>query len=970
MTSRDDWQTAFALADIALDLSVAERKIWLANIAPEHEHLRPLLHDMLEVGLTDSADHFLETLPRLAGFNDDLLERFAGDAGITIGPYRLIRELGTGGMGSVWLAARADGAIKREVALKLPHTGLHRQLLAERFRRELDILAALDHPNIARLYDAGIANDNLGEGETGQPYMALEYVDGKPIDQYCRDAKLNIRDKIALFLQVLDAVHFAHSRLVNHRDVKPSNILVTADGQVRLLDFGIAKLLAVDDAEPTIAQTEFSSRVFTPDYASPEQITGLPVGTGSDIYSLGVVLYELLCGKAPYKLKRKSRGALEDAIVESAISRPSTHTRTKAAKKGFRYKVDSASAINGDLDAIVLKALQKKTEDRYASVAAFAQDLRNHLENRPVSARAPSPLYQLGKFIERHKLSSALAVSGVLTLVAATTVSVVQAKIASREAKTANEIKDFLIGTFRNTNPVEAKGVDFTAREMLDQSTAQAEIRFKDSPVIQAELFEALSRSYGLLGRELKSRELSEKALANMVTAFGPHDNRVQAAKVALADSASSAFDFATYRRLDRELASFCVEPLVKQPEKSPCWRAEYFRARFEYTSGQLKQSQARFRALISAAQTVKPGPYLWAAEYADVYIMMSDLYRGQLKPANELVVMRARQNLASDKLAGDAIWASDLNTISRLLAANGELIRARDVADTGNNLRKRQYGNAPLWNYSQQRQVGIAEGALGNIVEAEKLFAEAIAGSEKRFGGPNYDSGLTREAWGLMLLNEGRLVDARTHLEQARQVQLAINTTDNCWLARINVALAAINGLTGAKAESTATLDGLIVAADAQEDIFTARRARYWRARLSENPTEIQALLTRMLDAEKGAPPERTAIAVDAHLLLAENTVDKNVQWSHLKKVATEAARVWGVNNRYAERAMQRAINLRPDARAALRDAFERATKEVQQDDLSTLVEAINARTAAVIKKLNSSIGRHSQPQMPEIAR
>jgi eukaryotic-like serine/threonine-protein kinase len=665
-----------------------------------------------------------------------------------------------------------------------------------------------------------------------------------------------------------------------------------------------------------------------------------------------VVLYELLCGKAPYKLKRKSRGALEDAIVESVISRPSTQMRKDSSQKNDKHYIDSAKAINADLDAVVLKSLQKKPEDRYESVAAFAQDLRNHLDNRPVLARAPSPLYQLGKFIGRHKLSSALALGGVLTLVAATTVSVVQAKIASREAKTANEIKDFLIGTFRNTNPVEAKGADFTAREMLDQSTTQAEIRFKDSPVIQAELFAALSRSYGLLGREVKARELSEKALTNMALAFGPHDARVQVAKVDLAESASSAFDFVTYRRLDRELAAFCVEPLVKQPETSPCWLAEYYRARYEYTGGQLKQSQVRFRALIAAAQTVKPGSYLWAAPYADVYIMMSDLYRGQLKSATELVAMRARQNLASDKLAGDPIWASDLNTISRLLAANGELIRARDVADTGNNLRKRQYGNAPLWNYSQQRQVGIAEGALGNIVEAEKLFSEAIAGSEKRFGGPNYDSGLTREAWGLLLLSEGRLLEAKPLLEQARQVQLAINAKKNCWLARIDVAIAAINGLTGAKAESIAALDRLIESADAQEDIFTSRRARYWRARLSDSPAEIQALLTHMLNEEKGAPPERTAIAVDARLLLAENTVDKNAQWLHLEKVATEAARIWGADNRYAERALQRAIHLRPDAKAAFRDALERAVKEVQQDDLGIIVDAINARTALVMKK------------------
>lgn len=955
MTSHSDWKIAFALADSALDLSPAERKIWLAKIAPEHEYLRLLLHDMLEVGVTESANKFLETMPRLAGFNDDSLERFSGVADIVIGPYRLIRELGAGGMGSVWLAVRSDGAIKREVALKLPHTGLHRKLLAERFKRELDILASLDHPNIARLYDAGIANEQDEDTiHRGQPYMALEYVDGKPIDQYCRDTKLNVRDKVALFLQVLDAVHFAHSRLVNHRDIKPSNILVTADGQVRLLDFGIAKLLAVNLGEVEAAQTEFSSRVFTPDYASPEQISGLPVGTGSDIYSLAVVLYQLLCGCAPYKLKRPSRGALEDAIVGSIISRPSTQLRVKRSADQSTRAPDTAEAageINKDLDAIVLKALQKKPEHRYESAAAFAQDLRNHLENRPVSARTPSPIYQLGKFIERHKLASALGLASILSLVVATTVSVTQANIATREAKTANEIKGFLISTFRNTNPVDAKGADFSARQLLDQSTTEAEMRFKDSPAIQAELFETLSRSYGLLGREDKARELSEKALNNLVLAFGASDARVTTAKVQLADSALSAFDFATYRRLDSELAAFCIEPLIKQSEKSPCWQAQYLRARYEYTGGQLKGSQARFRALIAAAQSVKPGPYLWAAEYADVYIVMSDLYRGQTKSAADLAIMRAQENLASNRLATDPIWASDVNTMSRLLAANGELIRARDAANTGFNLRKSQFGNAPLWNYSQQRQLGIAEGALGNIAEAEKLFAEAIAGSEKRFGGPNYDSGLTHEAWGLLLLQEGRALDAKPHLQQARQVQIAISAAENCWLARIDVANAAADGMLGDKTKSRTELDLLIAEADAREDIFTARRARYWRAKFANNPAEIPALLASVLNEEKNAPAERSALLVDARLLLAESTVDKNAQWLHLEKVATDAARIWDANNRYAERALQRAIALRPDGKAVLSDAFERASRLASQDDLGKTVEAINARVTVAKK-------------------
>jgi serine/threonine protein kinase len=960
VTSRDDWQIAFELADTALDLSVSERKIWLANIAPEYTHLRSLLRDMLDAETNQSTSQFLETLPKLAGFDDDSLELFVGDAGVAIGPYRLIRELGAGGMGSVWLAARADGSIKREVALKLPHTGVHRKLLVERFRRELDILAALDHPNIARLYDAGVANDDGdgAEGRAGQPYMALEYVDGKPIDRYCREANLSVRDKIALFLQVLDAVHFAHSRLINHRDIKPSNILVTPEGQVRLLDFGIAKLLAVNDGQPNFAQTEFSSRVFTPDYASPEQIIGLPVGTGSDIYSLGVVLYELLCGRAPYKLKRQSRGALEDAIVESVISRPSTQIRKAASHNNVKEHnadgTNSAKAINADLDAIVLKALQKKPEDRYESVAAFAQDLRNHLDNRPVLARAPSPLYQLRKFIERHKLPSALVVGGVLTLVAATTVSVMQAKIASREAKTANEIKDFLVGTFRNTNPVDARGADFSARELLDQSTAQAETRFKNAPAIQAELFGTLSRSYGLLGREDKARELSEKALNNMVLAFGPRDPRVQVAKVSLADSALSAFDFATYLKLDAELKAICVEPLVKQAVESPCWSATYLRARYDYTAGLFTQSETRLRDIIAAAQIVKPGAYTWAAPYADVYLMLNDLYRGRLDSATSLISAQAKQHLATVQNAADPVWASDLNAISRVLAAKGELMRARDAAETGFTLRKRQFGNAPLWNYSQQRQLGIAEGSLGNVAAAETLFSEAMAGSDKRFGGPNYDSALSREAWGLLLLNEGRFVEAKKLLTEARTTHLAINAVENCWLARVDVAIAATDGLSGAKTDARLALDRLIAAADARQDIFTARRARYWRAKFSEKPDqpdEASTLLVRLLNEENGAPHERSALAIDARLLLAENTIDKNAQWPHLEIVATEAARIWGANNRYAERALQRAMNLRPDAKTALRDAYERATKQRQPDELGLIVDAINARTASISK-------------------
>jgi serine/threonine-protein kinase len=259
-----------------------------------------------------------------------------------VGLYQLVRELGQGGMGAVWLAERADGLVKRAVALKLPHGAWRRAGLAGRMARERDILATLEHPHIARLYDAGLTTAE-------QPFLALEYVEGVPIDQYCAatDSRpaLGLRAKLRLFLQVAQAVAYAHGKLVLHRDLKPANILVTRDGYVRLLDFGIAKLLADGEVKET-RLTQFAGRALTLDYASPEQIRAEALAVTSDVYSLGVVLYELLTGSRPYKLKRDSRGALEDAILEAEPPRPSN-----AAPP------ENGASLRGALDTILLKAL-------------------------------------------------------------------------------------------------------------------------------------------------------------------------------------------------------------------------------------------------------------------------------------------------------------------------------------------------------------------------------------------------------------------------------------------------------------------------------------------------------------------------------------------------------------------------------------------------------------------------------------
>ena len=330
----ESWPSLSKLLDEWLDLPQESRATWLENLGPEHSSLQPLLRQLIANQSTTEAGEFLETLPR---FNQ-AKENCAFAAGALIGRYRLLRELGSGGMGVVWLAERADGEVKRPVALKLPFISLHNQTLAERFVRERDILAQLTHPGIARLYDAGVS-------EQGQPYLAIEYVEGEKINAYCDRRSLSLKARLQLFLQVLRAVQYAHTNLIVHRDLKPANILVTNEGEVRLLDFGIAKLLTEGEANET-ELTRIGGRALTPEFASPEQIAGRTITTASDVYSLGVILYDLLTGERRYKLKVDTRSGLEEAILGADPVRPSqmaddqdkAHARATTPKKLARFE--------------------------------------------------------------------------------------------------------------------------------------------------------------------------------------------------------------------------------------------------------------------------------------------------------------------------------------------------------------------------------------------------------------------------------------------------------------------------------------------------------------------------------------------------------------------------------------------------------------------------------------------------------
>jgi serine/threonine protein kinase/tetratricopeptide (TPR) repeat protein len=403
------------LLDEALPLDEAGRRAWLEALPHEYKELfAPLRHALLP-GIHDppGAQHFAAFLET----QDDIYVPGRApdtglDPGARVGPYELIRLLGAGGMAEVWLAKRADGVFKREVALKLPsHTRVRRDL-EQRFARERDILASLEHPHIARLYDAGIDSQGL-------PYLSMEYVQGELLTDWCDAQRLGIRARLQLFLQVLEAVQYAHERQVIHRDIKPSNILATKEGQARLLDFGVATLLDNGETAGHTPLTTVYGHALTPIYASPELIRGEPVTAKSDIYSLGVVLFELLTGDRPYRLNAgASRSVLEQAVAAAEVRRPSTQIVQEAWNMRGVTHEQLTRTLRGDIDHIVLKALQKDPQARYASAAAMADDLRRYLDGRPISAQAPHLSYRVGKFLRRNRTVVSVAAGAAFVVLA------------------------------------------------------------------------------------------------------------------------------------------------------------------------------------------------------------------------------------------------------------------------------------------------------------------------------------------------------------------------------------------------------------------------------------------------------------------------------------------------------------------------------------------------------------------------
>ena len=473
------------LLEQALTLAPEQRQAWLEGLAEPDRAYQPALRRMF--AQAGEAESYFAELPRVGTIVDDT-EAHPGDV---VGAYRLLHELARGGMGSVWLAERIDGALKRQVALKLPHLSWGAGL-AERMARERDIAARLEHPNIARLYDAGV-------DQRGRPFLAFEYIDGVAIDQWCTGQALPVRARLKLFLQVAQAVAHAHARLVVHRDLKPSNVMVTPDGQVHLLDFGIAKLLAEGrpEGDETAGPTQRLGRAMTPHYASPEQLKGQAVTVASDVYSLGVLLYELLTGRRPHEPKRSSLAALEEAVLHGEAPPASRRVRERAVQR----------ALHGDVDAILAKALQRDLGQRYATVEARAEDIARHLAGEPVRARPATAWYRVAKLAGRHRMAVATATLVIAAGLVGTGVAALQARRATEAAQQAQVVKQFVIDAFRASvqdDPL-AEDADAGSFERMLERNAQL-IERAEAPRLQAEL-------YGTVARVLMDRKSFAKAI-------------------------------------------------------------------------------------------------------------------------------------------------------------------------------------------------------------------------------------------------------------------------------------------------------------------------------------------------------------------------------------------------------------------------------------------------------------------------
>jgi serine/threonine-protein kinase len=640
--------------------------------------------------------------------------------GARIGAYRVVSELGRGGMGRVYLAERADGAFEQRVAIKAMR-GFLGVDLRPRFERERRILARLDHPAIARILDGGAT-------DAGEPYLVMELVEGAPIDRWCDERRLAIDERLRLFCAVCDAVQHAHAHLIVHRDLKPSNILVTPEGRPKLLDFGIAKLLAGNDEEGATL-TVAAARPLTPEYASPEQITGGSVTTASDVYSLGVLLYVLLAGKHPYAEPDATPRQLEEAAIAGVATAPSTAAARGADLAGeiaARRSVDARGLrqrLRGDLDCIVLQSLRKEPERRYASAAQLAADIERHLSGQPVAAHPDSRLYRAGRFLARHRLAVAAATVVLASLLGGLLFSVRQARIAERERHKAERIAAVLQDMLAAPDASYGAGgmsPDVKVVEVLEAARAKLDSVAED-PEVEAALRRTLGRTFAVVGRLEPARRELERAAALYTSLRGPGHEDTLLASYYLAIALMHGSQWAEGEAVLREVLEACA---------TRACTADLEIGSLNYLSAALRiqgKLEEAADALAQAQARLPPDHPLTA---------------GLLANLGELELVRARPEAARRALAS-------------ALEAYGRL-----------DVRK------PIEELVATSTLAWLENMSGNFAASEALYRRAVELGARHLAPNNSSHFDARLGWAMSLVEIGDIAGAR------REGQAAIDAT------------------------------------------------------------------------------------------------------------------------------------------------------------------------------------------------
>lgn len=821
------WRQLKGLFFDALEIPIQKRDAWLEQLAD------PVLRAELMQLLDDDAGR-LSVLDVPLGHLAQLVDEEAtASHGQRLGPYRLVEELGRGGMGTVYLAERDDGAFQQQVALKVVRQGLATDDLVRRFEQERQILASLNHPHIARLFDGGTT-------DAGIPYFAMECIDGAPITTYCDARQLSVDERLRLFQGACRAVQYAHQNLIVHRDLKPSNMLVTPEGQLKLLDFGIAKLLASEQADPLKTQTGL--RVMTPAYASPEQLRGEAISTATDVYALGVVLYELLTGQRPY-----DEAPDLQALTSTLPSRPSTAVTETI--DGEALSVARSTTIErlhrklaGDLDTIVLKALRPEPTRRYASAEAFLDDIQRHLDGLPVRARKDTVGYRVRKFVTRHRVGVIAAALGLVVLIGAGlfhSVRVSQERdVARQEAEKAEQVTQFLVDLLQESNPNHAPGGAATVRDVLDEGAERLQKELEDQPALRAHLLETVSEVYYGLGLYDEASKQAEEVVRLQEQHEGAQhlalaDALAQVARIRLAQARVEEAAMLSRKALAiRQAVLDSDHPDIAHSLKTLAMAVRML--------GQFQEAEAMLRqALGIYRQQPAPNP-----EVAQTLTSLAHVVRNQDRPAEAEALHREALALRRQIWGASHPYIADaLINLAGVLLDQQQYAKAERYFKDGLAMRRATQGK-------DHAEIGVDLGGLarlyretGQVDVAIQTHHEAIAHLRRTLG-PHHETTLVNlYALSRLLLDRGQVEEAESLLRDALAGRQATHPAGHWLVAEAEGYLGACLTAQGrfAEAESLLTKSYATLLQDRGPDFRTTLEARGYLAALYQQQGQPQ---------------------------------------------------------------------------------------------------------------------------------